>query len=221
MSFIYKESDLSQEEIDGLAVKLIDFQKKSEMPGVSAEFKQQYKDFQNYCIIKLKFLIAQRASKYKKFSNYLDLEQDGFEALLLALKTYDPKKGSFSWWADKYISTKIARSASAHSTIRIPIKRSKEIKPHKTDILPIMLDNTKNPELNCQHYEAARLITNGIDRLSREQQTIINYYYGFNNYKISTLDAISEKMQISKTQASKLLHQAEKKIKKYLICEEL
>ena len=90
---------------------------------------KDFESYQKFCIDKCRCLVANRVGKYKKFSNYEDLEQDGYEALVLALRTYNPKKGSFTWWADKYISTRIARCANTHSTIRFPLKKAREIKP--------------------------------------------------------------------------------------------
>ena len=135
---------LTTQEIDTLAENYICFRdvaKKYQSPPIIAAFK----NYEEHCVKKLGRLVDQKVRKYKKFSNYIDLRQDGLEALLLAFNTFDPKKGSFAWWADKYISTRIYRAANAHSTIRYPIEKAKKFMPYKTNCIPVIVDSTQNP----------------------------------------------------------------------------
>lgn len=74
-------------------------------PALKAELLKHEK----LCIDKLKYLVTMKLGKYKTFSNYEDLQQEGFEALLKAIKTYDPTVASnIFWWFHKYIDTRIS-----------------------------------------------------------------------------------------------------------------
>lgn len=206
---------LSQEEIDDIAKRFIELRDKAEK-SKSKKVRAQYRAYQNYCVGKLKFLVTNRAGRYRKFSNHPDLEQDGFEALILALKTYNPTKGSFSWWADKYISTRISRAANAHSTIRFPIKKAREMKPHKANDLPIMVDSSVDASIALEQCEISSLLFTAIAQLPEKHQKIINMVYGFNGSKEQSLENVAKELSISRSQSSKLLEEAKNKLKEIL-----
>lgn len=206
---------LSQEEIDDIAKKFIELRDKAEK-SKSKKVRAQYKAYQNYCVEKLKFLVTNRAGRYRKFSNHPDLEQDGFEALILALKTYNPTKGSFSWWADKYISTRISRAANAHSTIRFPIKKAREMKPYKASGLPIMVDSSADASVSLERCETSNLLFTAIAQLPEKHQKIINMVYGFNGSKEQSLENVAKELSMSRSQSSKLLEEAKNKLKEIL-----
>lgn len=206
---------LSQEEIDDIAKKFIELRDKAEK-SKSKKIRAQYKAYQNYCVEKLKFLVTNRAGRYRKFSNHPDLEQDGFEALILALKTYNPSKGAFSWWADKYISTRISRAANAHSTIRFPIKKAREMKPYKANGLPIMIDSAADASLSLEKQELGQLLSAAISQLSEKHQKIISMVYGFNGSKEQSLETTAKQLSLSRSQSSKLLEEAKNKLKEIL-----
>jgi RNA polymerase sigma factor (sigma-70 family) len=209
---------LSQEEIDNIAKKFIELKNNAEKTR-SKKIKAQFKAYQNYCVEKLRFLVTNRAGRYRKFSNHPDLEQDGFEALILALKTYNPSKGAFSWWADKYISTRISRAANAHSTIRFPIKKAREMKPYKTSELPIMIDAGLDASLIFENNETANILSTAIKQLPEKHQKIINLIYGFHGSKEQSLESAAKELAMSRAQSAKLLEEAKQKLKEILRSE--
>lgn len=204
---------LSNEEIDEIAVKYLNYKHKAN--DGSEEDLKRFHAYQNIAAHKLKFLVINRVSKYRKFSNYIDLEQDGFEALMLAFNTYDPKKGSFGWWANKYIATRVSRAANAHSTIRFPMKKAREMKPYKTSVFPLMIDEHSPVDA----VEAGKNVVNiseAINKLSENHQKIINMTYGLNNFEECSINGVMKELSISRQQYSKLLNEAQDKIKKHL-----
>src|SRR5437899_1182013 len=90
------------------------------------------------CIEKFSYLVFMRTNRYKNFSNYEDLNNDGLEALIRSMINYNPSKGNFFWWSHKYIDTEIARSANLHTTIRYPLKYAKK-NASRREMLPTNL----------------------------------------------------------------------------------
>jgi len=204
---------MEQEEINNLAKTYLELQSSA---AESEELEAKFRQYQNICMHKLRNLVLFRARRYKKFSNYDDLAQDGFEALLLALKTYNPDKGCFSWWADKYINTRICRAANAHSVIRIPLKKARKLKPFKMSKLPIFIDHT-SPLEDAQEAQIRKTqqekIGKALEALSQQHSSIIKLVYGLQGRSYST-SQILEIMSITKSEYTKLLKEAKAQIKK-------
>ena len=206
---------LTKEEIDQIATKYIKLQEKAKGGGKCCMLR--FEAYQNICAKSLKGLIVHHTRKYRKFSNHIDLEQDGFEALINALGTFNPEKGSFCWWANRYIKTRVQRRANAHSTIRFPIKKAKEVKPYKVSTMPIRIDLNPTPLEKTEQSEDSKNITKAIKELTEQQRRIINMRYGFNGIRERTIGRILEELSISRQQYSKLLSEAENKIKRHLL----
>lgn len=211
---------LSNEEVDEIAVKYLGLKAKAEDVNGTEEDVSRFKAYQNIAAQKFKYLISFRAAKYRKFSNHPDLEQDGFEALISAFRTFDPNKGSFSWWADRYISTRIARSANAHSTIRFPIKKAKEMKPYKTSTIPIMIDEGLSPMESFDQNQSTTNIDDAIGSLPEKHQEVVNMTYGFNGKKSRSINSVMNDLSITRTQYGRILDDAKDKIKKHLVALE-
>jgi RNA polymerase sigma factor (sigma-70 family) len=205
---------LSQEEIDVISRKYLTLKNKS---NPSEDDVKEFKAYQNFCMGKFAYLVKMRSAKYRKFSNHPDLEQDGFEALILAFNTFDPDKGSFSWWADKYISTRISRAANAHSTIRYPIKKAKEIKPYKTSTIPIMIDEGPDPALAAEVSENSVNINRAIDSLPASHKSVVNMTYGFNGFRARTVGTVMVDLKITRSEYTKLLREAKEQIRQQLV----
>ncbi|MDP2685252.1 MAG: sigma-70 family RNA polymerase sigma factor [bacterium] len=204
---------LSHEEIDLISRTYLNFKEKS---NNSTQDLERFKDYQNFSINKLAYLVKFRAARYGKFPNYPDLVQDGYEALIRAFDTFDPDKGSFSWWADKYIGTKISRAANAHSTIRFPIKKAKALKPYKTSTMPVLIDDAPDPLLFVETGEKNNNLKAAIDNLSDAHQNVVNMTYGFDGIKRS-VSVVLKDLDISKPQYLKILREAKEQIKQQLV----
>jgi len=174
---------------------------------------KKYRRFQDYCMRKMAYLVNVRVGKYKQFSNYNDLKQDGFEALLMAFETYDTKKGNFCWWADRYINTRIYRSANAHSTIRFPLRRAKETPPHKTNSMPILVDQEKNPSQQVEESQNLDFIMDIINELPEAQKQVILMRHEFDGGKNCSVTKMSSCLKISRNTCKQLLEEAEQFLK--------
>jgi len=206
-------SRLSPEEIDTISRRYLELRNKSD----TAEGMREFKSFQNYCIKEFTYLIKSRVMKYRKFSNYQDLEQEGFKALILSFDSFNPDKGSFTWWADRYISTHISRAANAHSTIRFPIKKAKKVKPYKVSKIPVMIDDNQDPFFHAQKNELNHNISKAVSNLNGVHKDIINMTYGFNGVRERSVNDLLKDLNITRPQYLKFLKEAKDKIKQQLI----
>lgn len=206
---------LEQAEINEIAIKFITLR---DQANTSSTTKKEYLSYQNYCVEKLRFLVVNKANRYRQFSNHPDLEQDGLEALILALKTYNPNKGCFSWWADKYINTRISRAANNHSTIRFPLKKARlGLKPYKTNSMPVMIDEAISVDKILEITEQNEMIQKAIKQLSQEQQNVVCMVYGFNGIKQYSINSLVKHLSISRSQCVKILEEAKNQLKSILI----
>jgi RNA polymerase sigma factor (sigma-70 family) len=176
----------------------------------------EFDNYKNYCMKILSPLVLRRVCKYKNFSNYEDLKQDGFEALLLALNTYDPDKGAFTWWAGHYIKTRVSRAANTHSTIRFPLQKTKEFIPHKESYEPIVIDKGLSPLKNAEEAENKRALKNAMESLSKRHRAVINMTFGLNNTRPKSVNDIAKTLSITHSEYLKLMRESKKKMKKAL-----
>lgn len=168
----------------------------------------KYKAHQNICMEKFKYLVSMRTGRYKAFSNYDDLNQEGFEALTKAMANYKPNKGSFFWWAHKYIDTRISRSANLHTTIRFPLKVAKENTPHKESVLPLLVEERYCPDKELEEVQTTHMIQNAMSALTEEQKQIVSLAYGFDGDKTLSINKICKKLNLSRATVQKTLNSA-------------
>lgn len=185
-------------------ISLRDRVKKSQDTSVS----EKYKKHERLCIEKFKYIVTMHTDKYRGFYNYEDLNQEGYEALVKAMKNYDPNKGSFFWWAHKYIETRISRSANLHTTIRYPLKFAKLNTPHKESVLPILIESRFCPDKNLESAEVLKAIQSAMKHLNKEQKDIISLAFGFDGDKPLSINKICKKMNMSRLNCIKAINSA-------------
>ncbi|CAB4196530.1 sporulation sigma factor SigK [uncultured Caudovirales phage] len=198
---------LSIEEAQELMEKFIELRGKSQ-DSKSNEDLLILKKHERICIEKFKYLVTMKTGRYKSFSNYDDLTQEGMEALIKAMKNYNPKKGIWFWWAHKYIDTRISRSANLHTTIRYPLKVAKDNTPHKEAIMPILIEENYCPDKELESLQVNSAIKNVMDILTKEQKEIINLAFGFDGDKPMSVNKICKKMNISRLSCIKTMNGA-------------
>ncbi|HWZ22491.1 MAG TPA: hypothetical protein VNW06_07530, partial [Cytophagaceae bacterium] len=173
---------LTEQDAQELMIKLIKLREEVKNSD-NAKLISELKAHENICIEKFKYLVFMRTSRYKAFSNYDDLNQEGFEALIKAMKNYQPSKGSWFWWAHKYIDTRISRSANLHTTIRFPLKVAKANAPHKESVLPLLIEERYCPDKELEHSQTLHSISSAMKSLTEEQRNIVALAYGFDGDK--------------------------------------
>lgn len=167
-----------------------------------------FREHQQLCVDKFFYLITMRTNKYKGFSNYDDLNQEGLEVLIRAMNNYDPNKGIFFWWAHKYIETRIVRSANAHTVIRYPLKFSKAHAPRRVGKMPEKIEEKNIPENLTERLEIAKEITLAMEKLDENQKKLVNLVYGVNGDKPMSISKVCRKMKISRFHCKKAIDSA-------------
>lgn len=196
---------LTEQEAHDLMNELIDLKNQfKENPNSKIELK--LKRHEHICIEKFKYLITMKTGRYKAFSNYEDLNQEGFEALIKAMKTFKPNKGSFFAWAHNYIGTRISRSANLHTTIRFPLKVAKKTPPHKESVMPIMIEERYCPDKELENSQIIQAIHGAISSLSNNQKEIINLAFGFDGDKPMSINKICKKFNVSRLNCIKIIN---------------
>lgn len=203
-------------EINEIVSKLVSLRRqcsKSKNPKAEKELRK----IQGVLISKLEYLIDLRTRRYKGFSNYEDLKQDAKLSLHLALHSYEPEKGDFFWWANKYIKTKVSREANRHSTIKIPLKYTKDVHPYKVFQFPVMIDESLSAIESISQHEKEYIIKKAIDKLPEQHKNAISLYYELGNkINCSSVDKICCALSISRISCMKLLQEATEQLKQEL-----
>jgi DNA-directed RNA polymerase specialized sigma subunit len=204
----------TQEQLEQMAIDYLSIVDNIKSVTDSNELRKLKK--QQEAIIKnLKCLVNIRSFRYKKFSNFLDLEQEGLEALIMALNTFKPNKSSFTWWADKYISTRLSRAANAHSTVRVPIKHAREMKPLKSSVIPLIIDD-RNGYTVLESKDAEKRMIFAVNQLPEINRKIISMLYGLNGIRQYNITQLCERFSLNKSESLKLINDSKKKLKNIL-----
>lgn len=198
---------LTEQEAQDLMIKLIDLKAKAKT-SEDTKIISELKKHEQICMEKFRYLVTMKTGRYKAFSNYDDLNQEGFEALVKSMNNYNPKKGSFFWWAHKYIDTRISRSANLHTTIRYPLKVAKATTPHKEAIMPLMVEERYCPDKELEDSQTTQAIQGAIGLLSKEQKEVINLAFGFDGDKPMSINKICKKLSISRLNCIKTINNA-------------
>lgn len=196
---------LTEQEAHDLMIKFIDLRTRFQETGDS-KIEARLKSHEQECIAKFKYLVTMKTGRYKAFSNYEDLNQEGFEALIKAMKTFKPNKGSFFAWAHNYIGTRISRSANLHTTIRFPLKVAKANTPHKESVMPVQIEERYCPDKELEESQTINAIQNALSTLTKEQREVISLAYGFDGDKPMSINKICKKLNISRLSCIKTIN---------------
>ena len=196
---------LTEPEAQDLMTKFISLRDES----LSApEMMKAFRKHETECISKFTYLITMHTNRYRSFANHEDLVQEGFVALLKAMANYIPKKGSFFYWAHKYIGTRISRQANLHTTIRFPLKVAKAQIPKREYDLPIMIEETFCPDKQAENTEVLGEIGRVVKSLRGRKRKVVSQYFGFVGDKPSSINKICEALEISRTKCIEILNDA-------------
>ena len=187
---------ITEEEAQSLVLELSNLKNKYQ-ESKSKKDKIKLINHENKMIKKLNYLVLNKTKNYKKFPNYEDLNQDGLEALVMGLKSFDKSKGSIFWWLHKYIDTRIHRSANAYSTVRIPLAVAKKM-PLKIDQMSPTIESKKdNQETIFINNENTILLKKYANELNLEDQELFNDLIGIDKDSLS-VDEYSKKTGLNK-----------------------
>ena len=196
---------LTEQDAQNLMTKLIDLRiqaKDTQNPQIISQMRKH----EALCITQFKYLVSMKTGRYKAFNNFDDLNQEGYEALIKAMNNYNPKKGSFFWWAHKYIDTRISRSANLHTTIRYPLRVAKKETPHKEAVMPVLIEERYCPDKELEESQSMHALQHAMSSLNDIQQEIINLAFGFDSDKPMSINKICKKLNISRLSCIKTIN---------------
>lgn len=170
-----------------------------------------------------KRILSYKLRKYKRYFNYIDLQQEAYEALTRALKTFDPNKGLFTSWANKYIDIRIARAANSNSTIKYPIQISPEDRSVRDFTYKITDDKTSierqyNVEQDLDKLQKIHIVKTELKQFDDLDKKIFSSIYGLETEARSITD-ICNRLNISREKCLRSLNNTtsilKQKIKKF------
>lgn len=200
---------ISEQEAQELVSKFLELKNKYN-ESKSSKDKRELIKHENILVEKFKYMVHSRTYQYKKFSNYDDLNQDGYEALVMGLKNFDKSKGSIFWWLHKYIDTRIYRSANSYSTVRIPMAVAKNSPPKMTTIPLSAEDYNSSPE----EILVNKSINKKLDNLNVEEFDLVTNIFGIGKDKL-TIDEYNKKTGIKKSKINYKIKNILKKLQNY------
>jgi RNA polymerase sigma factor (sigma-70 family) len=168
---------------------------------------QDFKIHEQLCIDKFFYLVSMRTDRYRNFHNYEDLNQEGLEALIKAMRNYNPLKGLFFWWGHKYIATRIARSANLHTTIRYPLRYTRITTP-KREPLPIMIEKRFQPDKNFEETETVDIIDTAMNILGQPEKNVLTLLFGLDGDKPLSINKVCKQMNMPRSKCIKIIDNA-------------
>lgn len=198
---------LTEQEANELMVKWIDLKSQITETGDPTIVKE-FNKHDRLCMEKFRYLVTMKTGRYRTFNNYDDLNQEGHEALIKAMKTFKPNKGSFFAWAHNYIGTRISRSANLHTTIRFPLKVAKANTPHKEAVMPLLIEERYCPDKEMEQSQTNQAIYNALAILTPEQREAVSLAYGFDGDKPMSINKICKQLGVSRLSCIKTIGSA-------------
>lgn len=185
-------------------VELRDKHKQSKSLNLIKKLQKQ----ETICLQKFNYLVLMKTARYKNFHNYDDLNQEGLEALLKAMKSYHPERGSWFWWAHKYIGTRISRSANTHTAIKFPLKYAKETTPFREPALPMLVDKLPLAADMIERKETIKMVKANFVHLNSGQKKIIKMLYGISGEEPKSVSKICQQLKVSRENCLNTIEQA-------------
>ena len=199
------QDSLSIEEADKLINQYVKLKQKIAIEPTD-DLMIQFRKHQTLCVQKFRYIVLMRTSRYKNFNNYDDLNQEGLEALVKALNSYNPvKRGNVFWWIHKYVDTRISRCANLHTAIRFPLKYAKANVPFRESVLPLLVDTNSNAHDLLEERELLGVVKNNLGRLSGEQQEAVKMLFGIDAIAPKSFASVCRELKISRLNCKQIL----------------
>jgi RNA polymerase sigma factor (sigma-70 family) len=171
------------------------------------KYEQCFKEALN----KFSYIVDVNTSRYKKFSNYKDLLQEGKIGLIISLAKFDPNRSkNFFKLANWYIKTRIKRAANKHDVISAPIVCETKVVMNRLNIMPIMLEHNCDAEDALEKEEVLESLKFAIGCLSDLHKNVICLYYGIGDGEIqkTSLSVIAKVLKKPKQEIELILQEA-------------
>jgi len=176
--------------------------------------KEQY--WKDKIVSQTSGLVYKNCNRYKKFSNYEDLLQEGFIGLIKAINSFDPKRFSnFISYADRWVMHYVKRAASRYDIVYDP--RRHRVVYAEINESDFLLEDM--PDNIFAEQERKELLNNAIKKLSYRESSVVRQSFGIDS-KTKTLEEIGAQFGISYERVRQIKVNAIKKLKKSLLSYE-
>jgi len=205
---VTKEMEINTAILD----KLIELRKKKDETKSKID-EIKYNKFFVEALIKFEYIVHLHCNKYKRYSNYQDLLQEGRIGLMTALNKFDPNRSRnifklMNW----YIKTKIKRQANKYDIINVPMAIAADSALIRTNDLPTITDTSIDAIDILEKEQIINNIKEALKHLSDIHKYVVCLYYGIDTdgklgNKVS-ISSIAKQMKTTRTNVEKLLSEA-------------
>jgi RNA polymerase sigma factor (sigma-70 family) len=142
---------------------------------------KEVQTLQNGLVQSLSFLVHGNTRRYRRFSNYDDLAQEGFIGLLKAVRRFDYRRfPNFFIFANQWISNSVKRAAKKYDVVYNP-NRTKTVYLGDTELEETDAEYDLDELLSAQERSAR--VGNALASLTEREKTIVSNLFGMNTYE--------------------------------------
>ena len=177
--------------------------------------------YDNYLKIvfeKFSYIVDIHCKKYKRYTNFEDLQQEGSLGLHIALNNFSPVRSkNFFKLAHWYISTRIRRAANKHDVMHMPAKKT-GIYTHLNRIneIPDAIDERQDPHERLESSIISKDVKAAISKLPSLEKKIVSLYFGINEKKNNSIYTICNQIKLPRLKVVEALKSACEKLSEKL-----
>lgn len=170
------------------------------------------KRMEDELIVSLAYIVHSVIFRYKKFDNYEDLYQEGMIGLIKAVKQYNSDTSfHFTRYALWWIKARVMRSIKKLSLITVSGDDMRYLMQYDVKDSDLIEDN--DPEKKAILTEEIGNLHEVVNALPEKHQQIIKMRYGLNEHKEHNLQALGDKLDMTREGIRQLEHRIINKLK--------
>lgn len=191
----------------------VEIEKIKNLPITKKDKQIKISHLYNNIIRRSSFLVYNNTKRYRRYNNYTDLVQEGFEGLYVATKKFDYRRfPNFFVYAERWVKNRIIRSAKKFDVVYNPNK-------HRTIYLGEVLckescDNSDIDDMEEEFFKRERVkkLLEILEKIPNKNRTIIKQLYGINCQKKS-LRQIGKKFGLTHERIRQINNETIRKLK--------
>jgi RNA polymerase nonessential primary-like sigma factor len=159
----------------------------------------------------LSFLVYSMAKRYRRFSNYEDLTQEGFIGLLRAVRKFNRNLfPNFFVYSERWIRHSISRAASRFDIVYSPNRQRVVYSDHSGAGEDELVDS---PEEEFIEKEKAQVVRRALGNFCDRDREIVERVFGLNTNNPQTLRNIGPNYNLTHERIRQIKNQVIEKLK--------